>query len=118
MALIGETTMQFSLNVTYANGRYHGRFPDRELEMEWPPSPLRLFQALIAGRHRGAYGIVNQEVRDDALEWLESLEPPTVEAGSTVEAGAGLKNYLPNNDNLLDHIRSAEKPILTKVITG
>ncbi len=110
--------MQFSLNVTYVDGRYHGRFTDRELEMEWPPSPLRLFQALIAGSHRGAYGIVNQEVRDDALKWLESLEPPTVEVGSTVEAGAGLKNYLPNNDNLLDHIRSAEKPILAKVITG
>lgn len=107
--------MQFSLNVTFANGRYHGRVDDGELE--WPPSPLRLFQALIAGSHRGAYGIVNQKVRDDALEWLESLDPPTIEAGCVVESGLGLTNYVPNNDDQLDHVRTA-KPVLVKLIPG
>ena len=113
--------MELSVSVTFPSKRYHGRVAEvgraGEGELEWPPSPLRLFQALIAGCHRGAYGIINQDARDHALKWLEGLKPPTIEASATIEAGAGLTNYLPNNDNDLDHIRTP-KTMLAKVIMG
>lgn len=112
--------MQLTLKVTFATGRYHGRAGDEELE--FPPSPSRLFQALIAGSHCGAYGLVHVDKRDQALRWLESLEPPVIEAPAVCEAGRGMTNYVPNNDNQMalahvpnsGHVRTA-KPLLAKV---
>jgi CRISPR-associated protein Csb2 len=109
--------MQLKLTVTFATGRYHGRAGDEELE--FPPSPSRLFQALIAGSHCGAYGVIHADKRDQALRWLESLEPPVIEAPARREAGRGITNYVPNNDNQIPlahatnsgHVRTA-KPLL------
>jgi CRISPR-associated protein Csb2 len=109
--------MQLNLTATFATGRYHGRAGDEELE--FPPSPSRLFQALIAGSYCGAYGLVHADKRDRALRWLESLEPPVIEAPAVREAGRGMTNYVPNNDNQMPlahipnsgHIRTA-KPLL------
>lgn len=109
--------MQLSLTVTFATGRYHGRASDEELE--FPPSPSRLFQALIAGSHCGAYGLVHADKRDQALRWLESLEPPVIETPASRETGRGMTNYVPNNDNQVPlahvpnsgHVRTA-KPLL------
>ena len=75
------------LSVHFHDGRYHGR-------PEWPPSPARLFQALVAGAAKGE--ALGQEDRD-ALAWLEQLEPPVI-AAPAVRAGEGFKNYVPNND--------------------
>lgn len=112
--------MELSVSVTFPSRRYHGRVGEvgrgTERVLEWPPSPLRLFQALIAGSHRGVYGLVNLEARDRALKWLESLKPPTIETGQVIEAGTECTNYLPNNDDLLEHIRTP-KPMLAKVFT-
>jgi CRISPR-associated protein Csb2 len=83
--------MQLILNVTFPFGRFHGR--------EFPPSPSRLFQALIAGSHRGAYIRQNAEARDRALEWLENIAPPVIETCEFVESGKGIMNYSPNNDD-------------------
>jgi CRISPR-associated protein Csb2 len=69
------------------DGRYHGR-------PEWPPSPARLFQALVAGAAKG--NELDKEDRD-ALGWLEQLVPPIIVA-PTVRAGNGFRNYVPNND--------------------
>lgn len=106
--------MQLNLTVTFATGRYHGRVGDEELE--FPPSPSRLFQALIAGSHCGAYGVIHTDKRDQALRWLESLEPPLIEAPAGREAGRGMTNYVPNNDNQMPlahvpnsgHVRTAK----------
>jgi len=75
------------ISVRFHEGRYHGR-PD------WPPSPARLFQALIAGTSQG-----ERVAEDDrrAFAWLESLDPPLI-AAPTMRAGQGFKNYVPNND--------------------
>jgi CRISPR-associated protein Csb2 len=75
------------LSVRFHDGRYHGR-------PEWPPSPARLFQALVAGAAKGE--ALCREDRD-ALAWLEQLEPPLI-AAPTVRAGNGFRNYVPNND--------------------
>lgn len=77
--------------VTFLDPRFHGRGDGGE--PEWPPSPLRLMQAIVAANaHRiGVDGDV-----DRALEWLESQEPPLIVAPRGEEA----KQYclsVPNN---------------------
>ncbi|MCI0605113.1 type I-U CRISPR-associated protein Csb2 [bacterium] len=115
--------MQLNLVVTFATGRYHGRIGDEELE--WPPSPSRLFQALIAGSHCGCYDVVHADKRDCALQWLESLAPPVIEIPGCHETGRGITNYVPNNDNQIPrahlpdsgHVRTA-KSFLAMVFPG
>jgi CRISPR-associated protein Csb2 len=75
------------LSVRFHDGRYHGR-------PEWPPSPARLLQALVAGAANG--GALAPEERN-ALAWLEQLAPPVI-AAPPVRAGSGFRNYVPNND--------------------
>lgn len=105
--------MRLCLSVTFAMNRYHGRAGESVLE--WPPSPQRLFQALIAGSHLGAYNLVNQTTRDEALRWLERLEPPVIETCTPPDCGQGMVNYVPNNDDGLVHIRTA-KAMLAKAM--
>jgi len=83
--------MKLNLTVRFTAGRYHGQ--------EFPPSPARLFQAMIAGSHRGGYGLINTDARDDALKWLEHLAPPVIEASKVVETSDQISLYLPNNDD-------------------
>jgi CRISPR-associated protein Csb2 len=92
--------MQLILNVTFPFERFHGG--------EFPPSPSRLFQALIAGSHRGIYIQQNAEARDSALEWLENIAPPIIETCQAKMFGASATNYVPNNDNSFAHIRTAK----------
>src|SRR5579884_3926444 len=55
------------LHVRLHDGRYHG-------EGDWPPSPARLFQALVAGG--GLAGPLGNGERE-ALRWLEKKGPPS-----------------------------------------
>ena len=71
----------------FHNGRYHGA-------EDWPPSPARLFQALVAGVARGA-ALEPDDV--EALKWLESLDPPAI-AAPTMRNGQRYQNFVPNND--------------------
>jgi CRISPR-associated protein Csb2 len=75
------------VSVRFHDGRYHGR-------SEWPPSPARLFQALIAGSARGE--TLSPE-DSDALVWLERLDPPAIVAPAA-RPGKAFATYVPNND--------------------
>jgi len=75
------------LSVRFHDGRYHGR-------PEWPPSPARLFQALIAG---GAQGAALCPEDSAAMAWLEQVAPPII-AAPLARDGTGFANYVPNND--------------------
>src|ERR1700722_9968161 len=75
------------ISVRLHDGRYHGR-PD------WPPSPARLFQALVAGAARG--DTLPEEDRR-AFAWLEELNAPIINA-PLMRAGQSFRNYVPNND--------------------
>lgn len=68
-------------------GRYHG-------EPEWPPSPARLFQALVAGVARGSALAIDDE---DALRWFECLSPPVIGSPCALR-GQAVKTWVPNND--------------------
>jgi CRISPR-associated protein Csb2 len=72
---------------------YHGRM-DRG-EPEWPPSPLRLFQALVAAATDGGAGQLTVDATN-ALRWLERQLPPTIVAPAGVR-GTGYRLSVPNN---------------------
>ncbi len=61
---------------------------------EWPPSPARVFQALVAGVARGV-SIPDHVVR--SLEWLEQLAPPMIGTPRS-RPGARASLWVPNND--------------------
>ena len=75
------------ITLRFHDGRYHGA-------EDWPPSPARLFQALVAGVARGA-ALEPDDV--EALKWLESLDPPVI-AAPTMRDGQRYQNFVPNND--------------------
>ena len=75
------------ISVRFHDGRYHG-------SGAWPPSPARLFQALVAGAARGES---LREPTVEAFQWLESLAPPII-AAPAAYSGQGFKNFVPNND--------------------
>jgi CRISPR-associated protein Csb2 len=83
--------MILEIEVTFTAGQFHGE--------EWPPSPARLFQALVAASHHGAHGLIHLGVRDEALRWLERQEPPSILAPEAVRQREHLINYVPNNDD-------------------
>lgn len=80
-------TCALLLTVHFHEPRYHGAG-------QWPPSPMRLFQALVAGAADGAH--LPEDARA-ALEWLERLQPPEIVAPPAV-LGQRYINYVPNND--------------------
>ncbi|MBV9590546.1 MAG: type I-U CRISPR-associated protein Cas5/Cas6 [Hyphomicrobiales bacterium] len=75
------------ISVQFHDGSYHG-------SGEWPPSPARFFQALVAGAARGA---TLPGPMAESLRWLEGLAPPEIAAPPAL-AGRGYKTFVPNND--------------------
>ncbi len=67
--------------VTYLDPRFHGRGDGAN--PEWPPSPLRLMQAIVAAN---ADNICAGSDLDQALAWLESQRPPIIVAPRGTEA--------------------------------
>ena len=76
-----------TIAVRLHDGRYHGTG-------DGPPSPFRLFQALVAGAGGGS------EFSDQdsaALVWLEQRDSPVIASPVTM-VGQRFKTYVPNND--------------------
>lgn len=96
------------LHVRLHDGRYHG-------EGDWPPSPARLFQALVAGAGLGGpIGVAEKE----AIEWLEKRETPLVGAPPAWRTRRGVLFYMPNNDSDAiagDPLRMAKIRTATKI---
>lgn len=84
----------FRISVQFLDGEFHGRGDDGETE--WPPSPLRLFQALTNSAARiDGNGISPPKAA--ALRWLESMKhPPEILAVETTKT-TGYKLYVPDN---------------------
>jgi CRISPR-associated protein Csb2 len=78
------------ISIRFLDDRFHGR-TDNDLSAEWPPSPMRLFQALIAGNKDRWNEAISQ-----AFEWLEKLDPPVIIAPPGI-SGRAFTSYVPNN---------------------
>lgn len=91
-------TRYFSVSVRLLDPQFHGKCD--EDEPEWPPSPMRLFQALLAGSRTGCRNADWSDVRAAAFEWLERLSqqsPPEIVAPE-VSRSSGYTSFVPNND--------------------
>ena len=93
-------TRHLSFSVTFLDPLFHGR-GDSE-EPEWPPSPMRLFQALVAGSRAGCRNI--RWSMDElnpiraAFLWLERQAPPKILTPPATLASA-YTLAVPNNDS-------------------
>ncbi len=97
------------LSVRFHEGRFHGQ--NGQKTPEWPPSPARLFQALVAG---AANGVANPTAMRGAFEWLENLDAPII-AAPVPERGQYFQNFVPNNDR--DAVEGGSKT-LASIRTG
>ncbi|MCI0387987.1 MAG: type I-U CRISPR-associated protein Csb2 [Acidobacteria bacterium] len=81
------------LTVRWLDDRYHGLLA-HEGPPEWPPSPYRLFQALVAGvARRGEL----DSALGESLAWLQRLDPPLLIAPRS-RPGQVITRFVPNND--------------------
>ena len=85
---------QLRISVRFLDGAFHGRGDGDN--PEWPPSPLRLFQAVVNAAATG-----NGKVPDDAvaaLHWFEQLPPPEIIAAPAAAIKPrGYNLYVPDN---------------------
>ncbi len=85
----------FCLTIRFLQPYFHGRGDGGE--PEWPPSPLRMFQSLVAA---AACRWGESQLRDyasPALHWLESLPPPSIVAPTGQPAHSSYRLYVPDN---------------------
>ncbi len=73
----------------------HGR-GDRG-EPEWPPSPLRLFQAMVSAAAARWNERTQLETATPALRWLEAQPAPTIIAPAASPSDARYRLYVPDN---------------------
>ncbi|MGA2034983.1 MAG: type I-U CRISPR-associated protein Csb2, partial [Thermoguttaceae bacterium] len=75
----------------YSHGRGDGDDP------EWPPSPLRLFQAIVAS----SAGRWNERTKltsaASALNWLQAQTPPKIVAAQAARSERPYRLYVPDN---------------------
>lgn len=83
------------ITVRFLGDRYHGR-TENGREPEWPPSPLRLYQAVLAGAAPRWHDLSLRDREFPALEWFQSLEPPQIIA-PRAERGRPLLKYVREN---------------------
>lgn len=78
------------ISVELISGTFHGS--------EWPPSPSRLYQAMLAGgRYRFRHGPGWRPEFEDALRWLE-VQPPPVIVAPRPYRGTPYLIFGPDND--------------------
>ena len=92
------------LTVRFLDDRYHGLL-DRGGPPEWPPSPFRLFQALVAGVARRGELVIGIDTTENtnftdtgkAIGWLQKRDAPII-ITPKVKTGQAITRFVPNND--------------------
>ena len=87
-------TNTLRLTVRFLQPYFHGRADGAE--PEWPPSPLRLFQALTAAAAARWRDAQFRDYAAPALDWLAALPPPELRASEEADAGLYV-TAVPNN---------------------
>lgn len=88
------------ISLTLPDETYHGQSDNGK--PEWPPSPMRLFQAMVATAARGEDGL-SDEV-SQALNWFAALPAPVIFTPRAT-FGIPLTTSVPNNS--MDIVASA-----------
>lgn len=83
------------ITIRFLGDRYHGR-TENGREPEWPPSPLRLFQAIVAGVAPRWDDVQLRQREAPALEWLQTLGAPRIIA-PMAQAGRPVLHYVREN---------------------
>src|SRR5437588_7057832 len=73
----------------------HGRGSDGD--PEWPPSPLRVFQALVAAAAARWNERIRLECAHPALRWLERQPAPMIVAAPGIRSDVKYRLYVPDN---------------------
>ncbi len=89
-----STTLCLTLRFLDPVPQYHGRGDDGD--PEWPPSPLRFFQALVCASATRCRETQFQDAVRTALEWIEKLQPSVVTPQVAAQS-FGYRMYVPNN---------------------
>jgi len=76
------------LRVHFLLDRYHGN--------EYPPSPRKLFLALVSALYQSPSWRIDEDAGAEALSFLEKLEAPTIHA--PYHKGCEYTIYVPDND--------------------
>ena len=94
----------FCVSITFLDPvpAFHGR-GDAD-KPEWPPSPLRMFQALVAAAASRWRGQQFKDHARPALAWLQKQSPPLIVAPAH-HVGVPVRIAVPNND--LDVVATA-----------
>jgi CRISPR-associated protein Csb2 len=87
---------QLVISVTLLDAEFHGKVADAEAE--WPPSPLRLFAAILAGSRTGCRNRSWDTLRQRAFEWFSRQSAPLIIA-PIVREGTKWTLYVPNNQS-------------------
>lgn len=103
------------ISIFFHDGRYHGTG-------DWPPSPARLFQALVAAAVSPALDDENRDINRRALAWLEQQVAPVI-AAPAAHFGQHVSLFVPNNDldakggdiRRIAEVRSATKHIRPRI---
>jgi CRISPR-associated protein Csb2 len=85
----------FCLTVRFLQPYSHGRGSDSE--PEWPPSPLRVFQALVSATAARWNERMRVEYAAPALRWLERQPEPIIVAAHGVRSDVKYRLYVPDN---------------------
>ncbi len=85
----------FCVTVRFLQPYCHGRGDDGDAE--WPPSPMRAFQALIAAAAARWNERTRLEYAAPALRWLECQRAPTIVAALGVPSDVKYRLYVPDN---------------------
>lgn len=83
------------ISIRFLQPTYHGR--GEHGEPEWPPSPLRVFQALVAASAARWGERTRLEYAAPALRWLERQPAPTIVAAAGRAAMRKYRLYVPDN---------------------
>jgi len=95
-----------SLSVTFLDDLFHGQGDDGP---EWPPSPHRVYQAMLcAAARNGCDG-------EEEFQWFEGLAPPDIFAPDTTTSQA-IEIFVPNNDADVSKKFERQNRLTSKVI--
>src|SRR5665213_623925 len=83
------------ITVRFLQPYSHGRGEDGSAE--WPPSPLRLFQAVVASSLGPQVDDQRRARAGQALRWLERQAPPEIFAPRAEPTGPGYRLFVPDN---------------------